>query len=132
VFVVLFVLSVEWKIPYRTIPIFILGFICFYDYENRQAEAFIDVSALKSNKNVLLVYAQFISINLVYYCYFFVLPTFLQQVRKYSEGQTGLIMLAMAGFGVLISPLAGGWIDRSGSKPSVLVGSISLKIVRAS
>src|SRR5699024_4240163 len=128
VFFILFLLSLEGDIRYWTIPIFILGFICFYVYENRHPEAFIDVSALKSNKNVLLVYAQFISINLVYYCYFFGLPTFLQQVRKYSEGQTGLIMLAMAGFGVLISPLAGGWIDRSGSKPSVLVGSISLMV----
>lgn len=96
------------------------------DYEKRHRSPFIDMTALRSNTNVLLVYVQFISINIISYCYFFGLPTFLQQVRNYSEGKTGLIMLAMAGFGVIIAPIAGRWIDQSGSKPSVLLGAVTM------
>ncbi|WP_175631970.1 MFS transporter [Virgibacillus siamensis] len=126
VFLILFLLSLKGEIRYWTMPIFIAATVLFYFYEKRQTEPFIDLSALKSNKNVLLVYAQFISINLVYYCYFYGLPTFLQQVRHYSGGTTGLIMLAMAGFGVIVAPLAGRWIDLHGSKPAVLSGAIAL------
>jgi len=126
VFLILFLLSLDSTIRYWTIPIFVAAFFLFYFYEKRRQYPFIDMTALKSNRNVLLVYVQFISINLVFYCYFFGLPTFLQQVRHYSEGTAGLIMLAMAGFGVIVAPIAGRWIDQSGSKPSVLLGAATL------
>ncbi|GAA0607427.1 MFS transporter [Virgibacillus siamensis] len=132
VFLILFLLSLKDDIRFWTIPIFIAGFILFYLYEKRRRFPFIDLDALKSNTNVMLIYLQFISINIVYYCYFYGLPTFLLQVRGYSEGTTGLIMLAMAGFGVIIAPLAGRWIDHRGSKPAVLSGAAALTIGTAS
>lgn len=88
----------------------------------------MDVKGLKNNPNVSLIYLQFTIINLVYYCYFFGVPTFLQQAKQYSPGETGLIMLALAGSGVILSPLAGRLIDRHGPKPALITGSALLFI----
>ncbi|GIN72056.1 putative MFS-type transporter YwoD [Bacillus sp. J14TS2] len=125
---ILFLLSLENKIHWWALGIFILGAISFYQYEKRQEEPFIDLPSLKRNPTVSLIYLQFISINLVYYCYFFGFPTFLQQVHHYSERNTGLIMLALAGAGVIIAPFAGKMIDQHGSKRPLVIGAIILLI----
>src|SRR5699024_4548854 len=69
------------------------------------------------------IYVQFILINLVYYGYFYGFPTFLQQVQGYSERDTGLIMLALASFGVLTAPIAGRMIDHLGSRIPLITGA---------
>ncbi|MFC4619352.1 MFS transporter [Camelliibacillus cellulosilyticus] len=125
---ILFLLSLEKTVRWWSLIVCVLATLGFLSYEKRRQDPFIDTAALKSNLNVSLIYLQFMCINLIFYCYFFGLPTFLQQVRHYSEGQTGLIMLAMAGFGVIIAPLAGRWIDRQGSKPPLLVGTSTILI----
>lgn len=125
---ILFLLSLKQHIKWWTAPIFVVAFLLFYFYEKKRSEPFIDLGALKKNKNVSFIYLQFISINLVYYCYFFGLPTFLQQVRGYSSGTTGLIMLSMAGCGVVVAPFTGRWIDKSGSKPALIAGAITIII----
>lgn len=125
---ILFLLSLEANIHWWALMIFILTTIGFYFYEKKRKEPFIDIGSLKRNPNVTLIYMQFISINLVYYCYFFGFPTFLQQVKNYSEEKTGLIMLALAGFGVFISPIAGRMIDRYGSKFPLVIGAFILLV----
>src|SRR5699024_4095055 len=67
-------------------------------------------------------------INLVHYCFFFGFPTYLQQAQGYSEDHTGLIMLALAGFSVIVSPIAGQIIDRRGSKLPMVIGAVLLLI----
>ncbi len=123
---ILFLLSLDTQVHWWAFIVFIITSVSFYYYEKRQTEPFIDVIGLKKNKNVTLVYLQFITINLVYYCYFFGFPTFLQQVKHYSPGNTGLIMLALAGFGVIVSPFVGRLIDRHGPKPALITGSVIL------
>lgn len=39
-----------------------------------------------------------------------------------------MIMLALAGFGVIVSPIAGGLIDRHGSKLPMMIGAVLLLI----
>ncbi|WP_079527599.1 MFS transporter [Halobacillus hunanensis] len=123
---ILFLLSLTNEVKWWALPVAFAAFAVFYFYEKRQQEPFIDLLSLKSNVPVTWIYIQFMTINLIYYCYFFGLPTFLQQVRHYSGKETGVIMLAMAGVGVLVSPLAGRWIDQSGSKPPLLSGAVTL------
>lgn len=125
---ILFLLSIEEQIHWWAFFLFALPGIAFYLFEKKKSEPFIDVEALRNNKNVLLVYTLFMLINAVYYNYFFGLPTLLQQVRGYSEEHTGLIMLALAGFSVLVTPLAGRMIDRKGSKLALIIGAIFLLI----
>lgn len=134
--IVLFVLSVVFSLIFllslgnalRVVPLVvgIIGIIVFLFYEKRRVEPFIDPVMLKENKNASFVYLQFIAINIIFYSIFFGMPSFLQQVRGYSDQQTGFIMLAIAGFGVLITPITGRWIDRHGSKPPVLTGALTV------
>ncbi|GGE44959.1 putative MFS-type transporter YwoD [Pullulanibacillus camelliae] len=123
---ILFLLSIENGPRWWALPVAVVAFIAFYFYERRRHDPFIDLKTLKSNANLSFVYLQFICINLVFYCYFFGLPLFLQQVRGYSEGKTGLIMLAMAGCAVFIAPMTGRWIDRKGSKPPLVAGGTAI------
>jgi EmrB/QacA subfamily drug resistance transporter len=125
---ILFLLSLNGHIRWWAVPVFIISSIGFYGFEMRWSEPFIDLKAIKGNKNVSFIYLQFMTINIVFYSIFFGMPTFLQQVRHYSERETGMIMLSIAGFGVVIAPLAGRWIDRAGSKPPLFVGAISVLI----
>lgn len=123
---ILFLLSIKGSVNWWALLVFVVCGIAFYRLEQRRHDPFIDVNGLKKNHNVTLVYLQFTSINLVYYCYFFGFPTFLQQVKGYSPEHTGLIMLALAGFGVLSSPIAGRMIDLYGSKLPMVVGAVLL------
>mgnify|MGYP001029680201 CR=1 FL=1 len=125
---ILFLLSLESTIRWWALIVFIIAGIIFYKYENKRNEAFIDFDSLKKNSNVSFIYLQFISINLVFYCYFFGFPLFLQQVHHYSEKHTGLIMLALAGFGVIIAPIAGRLIDQYHSKLPLVIGALFLLV----
>jgi len=123
---ILFLLSLEADIHWWALLLFLSAGFLFYYVEKKRHEPFINVVNLKKNRNVTLIYLQFITINLVYYCYFFGIPTFLQQVRGYSAEHTGLIMLSLAGFSALSSPFAGRLIDRFGSKLAMLIGAALL------
>ncbi|GGB42647.1 putative MFS-type transporter YwoD [Lentibacillus populi] len=123
---ILFLLSLENQVHWSALMVFLLAAIGFYFCEKNKREPFIDLVSLKRNPNVTFVYLQFTSINLIYYCYFFGFPTFLQQVRHYSEEHTGLIMLALAGFSVIVAPVAGRMIDRYGSKLPLVIGAFLL------
>ncbi|WP_339285359.1 MFS transporter [Oceanobacillus sp. FSL K6-3682] len=126
--IILFLLSLDQNVRWWALFMFIAAGTVFYLYEIKQAEPFIDMKGLTKNHTVSLIYVQFMSINLIYYCYFFGFPTFLQQVRNYSEQHTGLIMLALAGFGVIVSPLAGRIIDKYGSKLPMVIGAALLLV----
>ncbi|WP_106495196.1 MFS transporter [Lentibacillus sp. Marseille-P4043] len=125
---ILFLLSLENNIHWSALIVFLISSISFYFYEKNQREPFIDLASLKSNPNVSFIYLQFTSINLIYYCFFFGFPTFLQQARHYSAEHTGLIMLALAGFSVIVAPIAGRMIDRYGSKLPLVIGAFLLLI----
>ncbi|HLR09375.1 MAG TPA: MFS transporter [Bacillota bacterium] len=125
---ILFMLSLEENIRWWALALFVIPGILFIVYENRRREPFIDVASLQKNTNVTLIYVQFMTINLVHYCFFFGFPTYLQQAQGYSEDHTGLIMLALAGFSVIVSPIAGQIIDRRGSKLPMVIGTVLLLI----
>ncbi|GGA29447.1 MFS transporter [Paenibacillus physcomitrellae] len=122
----LFLLSLEKRVNlgYLLISLALTVWFCFY--EKRRKEPFIDVSGFVSNLNLSFVYLQYILINIVFYSVFFGVPTYLQHVQKFDSGTTGLVMLAVAGFGVIIAPLTGKWIDKQGSRPALLAGSATL------
>src|SRR5699024_2574699 len=123
---ILFLLLLKSSIRWWALALFIIGGYCFYAFEQRKKDHFIVVISLRLNTNINIVYCLFMLIYFVYYNYFFGLPTLLQQVRGYSESNTGLIMLALAGFSVIVTPIAGRLIDKKGSKPAVIVGAVLL------
>ncbi|WP_159888242.1 MFS transporter [Paenibacillus puerhi] len=96
----------------------------FYVFEARRRHPFVDVRFLAANRQVTLVYLQFILVNIVFYSVMFGIPSYLQQVRAFDSQQVGLLMLAISGFGVFVTPLVGRWIDRKGSKTPLITGSL--------
>jgi predicted MFS family arabinose efflux permease len=96
----------------------------FYRYESGRRLPFIDVQAFRRNMNVNSVYLQFILVNVIFYSLFFGMPTYLQSAQHYSAKATGIIMLSLAGFGVVATPLAARIINRSGTKPALLAGAL--------
>ncbi|WP_341417102.1 MFS transporter [Paenibacillus filicis] len=96
----------------------------FYAFEAKRRHPFVDVRFLAGNRQVTLVYAQFILVNIVFYSVMFGIPSYLQQVREFDSQQVGLLMLAISGFGVVVTPLVGRWIDRAGSKIPLITGSL--------
>jgi len=118
----LFLLSMEKGFSLVKLLTSIICTIVFYLVESKRKQPFVDVIALKDNLNMSLVYVQFILINVIFYSIFFGIPLYLQSVRHFDSKTTGIIMLSIAGFGVIVSPLTGRWIDRSGSKPALFAG----------
>lgn len=94
-----------------------------YRYELGQSNPFINVAFLRKNMTVTRIYVQFILTNIAFYSIMFGIPSYLQSVQMMDPQKTGLVMLSIAGFSVIVTPLAGRWIDRSGSKPPLLAGT---------
>ena len=83
---------------------------------------------LASNRRLIGIYAQFAAVNIVFYSIFFGLPLWLEQVRGFNPGLTGLIMLPFAGMGILSTFLAVRIIRRWGIKPSLVFGALALSV----
>ncbi|MEQ6390211.1 MFS transporter [Bacillaceae bacterium S4-13-58] len=122
----LFLLGLETTFSWWKLVLSILLTVVFYFFESKNKDPFVDVLALKKNMNVTFVYLQSILINIIFYSVFFGVPTYLQDGMHLESNITGVLMLAVASFGVIIAPLAGKWIDTNGSKPILLVGSVSV------
>lgn len=94
-----------------------------YRYELSRSKPFINVAFLRKNMNVTFIYAQFILTNVAFYSIMFGIPSYLQRVQGMDPQKTGLVMLSIAGFSVIITPLVSRWIERSGSRPPLLAGT---------
>jgi MFS family permease len=90
------------------------------------ASARTSVWRLLRNPALLAVYGQFAAVNVVFYAVFYGLPLWLEQTRGYTPDLTGLLILPVAGIGVLATPLAARLIGRAGPRPSLVIGSVLL------
>ncbi len=97
----------------------------FVVWELKVDRPFIDLRLFARSRMLTWVHIQFVVVNIIFYSIFFGVPTYLEEVRHFDARTTGLLMLCIAGFGVVVSPLAGRWIDRAGSRaPLMLAGAI--------
>ncbi|GGJ11428.1 putative MFS-type transporter YwoD [Alicyclobacillus cellulosilyticus] len=106
-----------------------LGAVClglFFRREHRAAQPFLDPRLFRQNRPLAWVLLQFLVVNIIFYSVFFGVPSYLQEVRGYDARETGLLMLCIAGFGVLVSPLAGRWIERQGVRPPLLLAALCM------
>src|SRR5262249_57877602 len=77
---------------------------------------------------LVVVYAQFAGVNIVFYTVFFSLPLWLEQVRGFDSGRAGLLLLPVAGVGVLATPVAARLISRAGPGPALITGACMLTV----
>jgi MFS family permease len=86
----------------------------------------VPVWSLVRSQALVVVYAQFAAVNVVFYAVFYGLPLWLEQTRHYAPDLTGLILLPVAGIGVLATPIAARLINRAGPRRSLIIGSVVL------
>lgn len=130
VFFLWFLLSFNTKVRYGAGLIGILFFGLFAWRELRFKEPFIDIRIFKFQPKLTMVYIQFIFLNVYFYCLFFGLPSYFQEVIGLSVENSGLVMLFMSGVSIIISSIAGKWIDKKGVNQPIIVGA-SISIIGA-
>jgi MFS family permease len=122
-FALAFLQSLEGRLLWWAAPAALAAVAAFVVRERRAAQPFIDLRALGANRPLVGVYGRFALVNVVFYSAFFGIPAFLEQARGLDTGQTGLVMLALAGMSVLVTPAAAGMSDRRGPRPALIAGS---------
>ena len=93
-------------------------------YEWRRRAPFFDIRLLVRRPRLPAVYAQFILVNFVFYGVFFGLPLWFEQSRAFSVAEAGLLLLPVAGMGVVMTPVAARMIERWGTRPPLVLGSL--------
>lgn len=121
-----FLLSLDRGVAWWALPLALAAGAAFAAAERRTADPFLDLRALRANTRLLRVYGQFALVNVVFYSVFFGVPSFLQEAKGLSAEQAGLVMLPIAGVGVITTPLAARAIERAGPRPAVVAGSLCM------
>ena len=121
-----FLLSLDREVSWWALPLALAAGAAFAGVERRAAEPFLDLRALRANTRLLRVYGQFALVNVVFYSVFFGVPSFLQEAKGLTAEQAGLVMLPIAGAGVVTTPLAARAIERAGPRPVVVAGSLCM------
>lgn len=100
----------------------------FVRHELRTTAPFIPLRTFARYPALTWVNLQFMLVNLLFYSVFFGLPSYLQLVRHVSEFHTGILMLSLGLCSLVVSPLAGRWIDRSGPRPAMIISAILMTL----
>ncbi|ANF96994.1 MFS transporter [Paenibacillus bovis] len=100
----------------------------FIWHERRAASPFIPLRIFARHPAMTWVNIEFVVVNLIFYAVFFGLPSYLQIVRHISELNTGILMLSLGICSLLVSPVAGRWIDRSGPGPALLFSAMFMTL----
>jgi MFS family permease len=85
-----------------------------------------DVRTLLTNPRLAGIYVQFAGVNLVFYSIYLALPLWLQQARGLPPYEAGLLLLPVAGLGVLVAPPSAWWVARSGHRGVLIAGAVAL------
>lgn len=119
-----------WLLSPHTLAVNAMGFIglvalgLFARRETRVASPFIPVRAFAENPALIWVDGQFMVVNIIFYSVFFSMADYLEKIRHFSAQDTGMLMFFISGTAVLIAPLTGRWVARSGSRPGLLLASL--------
>jgi MFS family permease len=124
----LFLLGLAADPPWVLFPLFLLLLLLLLLWEERARTPFFNVKMLRSNRQLVNVYAQFAAVNLAFYSLFFGLPLWLEQARGESPALSGLLMLPLTGMGVLMTLAAVQIVRRAGARPALVLGALALGV----
>jgi len=124
-----FLMTISTHLMLWVLPIAMVLILAFAWWELRQTYPFLDLRMLARNMPLTWVLIQFVTVNIIFYSVFFGIPTYLQDVRHFGPSATGLIMLSVAGFSVVVSPITGRWVEKTGSsRPPLLLAGFCLTV----
>ncbi|WP_409340540.1 MFS transporter [Paenibacillus sp. MBLB4367] len=109
----------------------LIGFVllvAFVRHELKATSPFIPLRTFAKYPEMTWVNVQFMLVNVLFYSIFFGLPSYLQMVRHVNEFHTGILMLSLGLCSLVVSPLAGRWIDKSGPRPALLLSGILMTL----
>lgn len=118
-------------ISIKNIMVGLIGLVslgAFVRQELRTTTPFIPLRTFAKYPAMTRVNIEFMLVNVLFYSLFFGLPSYLQMVRHVSEFHTGLLMLSLGLCSLVVSPIAGRWIDRSGPRPALLLSAILMTL----
>jgi len=118
-----FLLSLSGSPRWALLPVVLIAAVLLVCRERGVAEPFLNVRMLAANRPLLGVYAQFAGVNIVFYAIFFSLPLWLERVRGFESSLAGLLLLPVAGVGILATPVAARLINRCGPGPALITGA---------
>jgi hypothetical protein len=105
------------------VPVVVAGLVW---RELRTGTPFLDLRALARNRGLTFVLAQQVAVQVVFYSIFFGLPMWLERVRHFPPASTGLLLLPIAAFGVVVTPIAARLATRIGAWLPLVIGSAGL------
>ncbi|WP_431088203.1 MFS transporter [Paenibacillus sp. 8b26] len=102
----------------------LIALATFIRHELKTPSPFIPLRAFATYPEMTWVNVQFMLVNTLFYALFFGIPSYLQQVRHLNEIHTGIIMLTLGLCSLISSPLAGRWIDKSGTRLALILSAV--------
>ncbi|MGB2710131.1 MAG: MFS transporter, partial [Conexibacter sp.] len=108
------------------VPVALLGALALFLNDRRREDPFLDVQMLMANRALLGVCAQYLLVNVVAFGVFFSLPLWLEGARGFSSGETGLLVVPLAGVAVFSTPLAARLVARAGVRPALVAGAVAM------
>jgi len=100
----------------------------FVRHELKATSPFIPLRTFAKYPAMTWVNVEFTLVNVLFYSLFFGLPSYLQMVRHVNEFHTGILMLSLGLCSLVVSPIAGRWIDKSGPRPALIVSAILMTL----
>ncbi|WP_062306371.1 MFS transporter [Alicyclobacillus sendaiensis] len=119
-----FLLSLTGRAAFWAAATGAVAFAAFGWREHVAPSPFLSLRFFKRYKSLTWVLIQFTTVNIIFYSIFFGMPTYLQEVRGFDSQETGLIMLAVAGFSLITAPITGRWVAASGSRPPLILAAL--------
>ncbi|HEY8685704.1 MAG TPA: MFS transporter [Chloroflexota bacterium] len=121
-----FLISLSGTKIWPLLVVALLGGGLLFWRERRAATPFLDVTMLAQNRSLLGIFLQYAAINIVFYGIFFGLPLWLERARAFHPQEAGLLVLPVAGMGVISTPIAAWLVRRHGARPALIIGSTTL------
>lgn len=106
----------------------LVALIAFVWHELKTKSPFIPLRTFAKYPAMTWVNVEFMLVNILFYSLFFGLPSYLQTVRNVSEYNTGILMLSLGLCSLLVSPIAGRWIDKSGPRPALILSAVLMTL----
>ncbi|MDG4657118.1 MFS transporter [Ectobacillus antri] len=119
----IFVLSLKAEPQYVMGLVGVVTLLLFIRHEWKTEAAFIPLRMFYENRLLTYVNFTFVLLNIYNYVLLFGVPVYLQDHLHLSLSMSGLLMLFIAGSGIVVTPITGRWTDKVGAAPALMLGA---------